>query len=153
MKLPKVITIAATTALASAGLAFGAPGVADAAGDGTCGNPSTNWAQEFCISRYANYNGSTDNYMNQGWTSSSFSSTNTYLLGNQSFHNGGGTVASQVNSARNKDNVNRKNMCFYGDFVTYPIASVSYSWNGWKNTSGQAQNITVMKTKSTSSNC
>lgn len=119
MKIPKFVHLSATALLASAGLAFGSAGTVDAAGgDGTCGNPSTNWAQEFCISRYPNSNGSLDNYMNQGWTASSFSSTNYYALGNESIHNGGGTVAGQVNSARNKDNVNRKDMCFYDDFTT-----------------------------------
>lgn len=44
-------------------------------------------------------------------------------------------------------------MCFYDDFTTYVIDSVSYAWNGWKNTSSSAQYIAVLTTISPSSSC
>lgn len=131
------------------------PSAANSAGpDTTCGNPATNWEQEFCISKYPNSNHSTDNYMTQGWTASVFSGIGaSYYLGNHSFSNGGGVVASNVNSARNKDNVRQERMCFYDDFGSYAGAYVTYSWSGWKNTSGSAKYIKNLTMRPTHVGC
>ncbi len=136
---------------AAAGLILSVAGAspASAAADTTCGNPSTNWAQEFCISKYPNANGSTDNNMTYGWTASSFSGTNYYALGNEKYSNSGGTVQGNVYSARNKDNVYGKIMCFYdGGSVPYYYVNVSYGYLGWKNLSTWAAYSGVLETRS-----
>jgi hypothetical protein len=89
--------------------------------------------------------GSLDLYMTGYTVGTWFGSENvnqTYGLGGRSFSNGGGTVASNVNAVRNKDNTWGRRFCLYdgNDLLTSSL----YSFNGWKNTSSDAKYINTM---------
>lgn len=111
----------------SAGIVPGqGPVSAGVGGDTYCGNT------EYCISKLYNYPGSTDPNMTYGWTVDWWNNS-FYSLTSQYFSNGGGSVAGDVVSIRNRNGQSGATMCIYEGSVppNYRTAQAKFYGQTW----------------------